>query len=114
MIKKILFPAVILLVLASCASDSESDLTESTPSNNEITYSNTIAAIVDQSCATTGCHDATTKQSGVDLSTYQLAKTGFAGRAWVRTNAGTMPPSSPLPTATIEKIKNWVDNDFKN
>ena len=114
MIKKILFPAVILLVMASCASDSESDLTESTPSNNEITYSNTIAAIVNQSCATTGCHDATTKQNGVDLSTFELARTSFMDRGWARTEAGTMPPSGALPANTKAKIKEWIDTNFQN
>tara|TARA_B100000809_G_scaffold265985_1_gene326674 strand:- start:15514 stop:15951 length:438 start_codon:yes stop_codon:yes gene_type:complete len=113
-----IFAITIYFISISCASDSSDDLIPAetkdpgeTPSIE--TYDGSIKAIVNKSCATTGCHNASTKQSGVDLSTYSLAKAGFSDRSWLRTEAGTMPPSGVLPTTTIAKIKNWVDNDFK-
>jgi len=107
-----IFTISIYLISISCASDSSDDLeTVKTPVIE--TYDGSIKAIIDQSCATSGCHNTSTKQSGVDLSTFSLAKTGFSGSSWVRAETGTMPPSGALPANTIAKIKNWIDNDFK-
>jgi hypothetical protein len=105
-------------LLFSCASDSSNDLipvetNEPGETPTIETYDGSIKAIVDSSCATTNCHDNVTKQSGVDLSTFASTKTGFSGRAMVRAEAGTMPPAGALPSTTIAKIQNWIDNDFK-
>ena len=116
-----IFTISIYLVSISCASDSSDssddliplDTIETVKTPVIETYDGSIKAIIDQSCATSGCHNTSTKQSGVDLSTFSLAKTGFSGSSWVRAETGTMPPSGALPANTIAKIKNWIDNDFK-
>ena len=113
-------PIVLIVFLAiltsSCASDSESDVLEPINDNTSetVTYTNTIATIMQSSCATSGCHDATSKTAGVDLTSYEHVVQAFENRdALGEIERGEMPIGSPvLPEATIKLIKNWIENGY--
>lgn len=104
-----------------------------TPS--EPTFSN-VGSILSSSCATSGCHDSATQESGVDLSSYN-GVVGSEGRQYgenvVQANdaAGSplvdkiesskpefgerMPPSGPyLSNDEINLIKEWIDEGAEN
>ena len=102
------------LLTISCASDSTSDVEE--PSNN-ITYTNTIQPLMSQSCNVSGCHNSTTKASGLDLSTFNLVKAAFANTgsssAIGRIESGNMPQGgSKLSATTIANLKTWISDNF--
>lgn len=120
MITRVLFTVSFsLLILASCTKD------ETTPpagnpdpmacDTNSITYAADVAPILNGSCATSGCHNGATMQSGLDLSTYASAKliaddgrlTGVINHA---NGFPTMPRNaSKLPQCTIDQIQAWIN-----
>ncbi len=76
---------LLIFAPASCKKDAaandyldKADCSGITASNN--TYTTSIKAILDNSCALSGCHDAATKQSGINLSTYATAKDAFENK----------------------------------
>lgn len=80
------------------------------------TYNADIKAILDASCAKSGCHDAITSQNGVNLSTYASAfaisrEDRFLGVIQHKSGYPQMPFDGPkLPNATIELLTCWVQN----
>jgi len=78
------------------------------------TYTADIKAIIDASCATSGCHDATTMADGRDLTTYAKVSTdsknsNFLGSIQQLDQYTAMPIGSPkLSDAQIETISCWV------
>lgn len=109
-----------LLVLASCYYDKEEELYPS-PSGGggcdttAMTYATNIKPIFDQSCAMAGCHDATTKSSGYDLSNYTgsaaAAKSArFLGAINHTTGFSPMPKGmAKLSDCNISKITAWIN-----
>lgn len=115
MFKKIIIASLFSVSFFSCSSDSESDITETT--TEPITYTNTIKDIITQGCATSGCHNSITKQSGLDLALFEVVKTSFqatgSNSAIGRIESGDMPRSaSRFSTSTVNIIKEWIDADF--
>ena len=111
--KKISLLFIFTILLTSCSSDSTDDLTIPIP--NTITYTQNIKAITDTSCATSGCHNATSNSSGLTLETYIQVKDAFVNKnALVRMESTTasMPPSGNLPSTSIQMIKNWRDQGY--
>ena len=80
---------------------------------DSITYSNGIKAIFDANCATSFCHDGTTKQSNLDFSLYSTAQSQATnGRIKARVidaNPSPMPPSGKLPQSQLDSIQCWLD-----
>ena len=77
-------------------------------------YINHIAPIINQSCATTACHDGSRFPN---LTSYAKVKTAFEATgnssAIFRIEAGTMPKDSDdLPLAQIDLIKAWIETGF--
>ncbi len=107
---------ILMFLMLSCAFDSESDVIEPIIDNpiEIVTYSNTIASIMQSSCATSGCHDAVSKTAGVDLTSFEHVKNAFENRdALGEIERGEMPIGSPVLTeATITLIKNWIENGY--
>src|SRR6188768_1275960 len=69
---KYIIPALCgVILLISCEKDEDPvvDCTGLTP-----TYTADIKAILDSSCALSGCHNASSQQAGIDLSNYADAK----------------------------------------
>ena len=113
--KKFLFLGAfaIVLTLIQCTKDSVDVVTctGTTP-----IYTADIKAIMDASCATSGCHSAAKKESGYDLSSYAgtvsaAGKTAFLGSIQHKSGYDAMPKSaSKLSDAVLSKIACWVQN----
>ena len=119
-----------LLVMAStisiiaCTNENKENLTPDNSGTgcdtNNITYSNYVKTIMDGNCATSGCHDASTKSGSIDLSNYAGVK-GTAvtvahntslllGSINHEDNFSAMPQGAPkLSDCTILKITAWVN-----
>lgn len=119
----VLLLANILLATFACVKESsnpdwvaEADCSGIDAANN--TYSKSIKAILDVQCATSGCHDAITSESGVNLSSYAGAKTGFESQNCLCTmhqgnGCNPMPKGGvKLNNATLQKIDCWVKNGY--
>ncbi len=123
---KLLFPAVFIAVfiLSNCnKEDSNSQYLDnadcSTVDATNNTYTKEIKRILDNSCATSGCHDAKSKEDGIDLSTYANSKSAFENKDCLCTihhgsGCDPMPRgSAKLSDATIQLIDCWVKNGYK-
>ncbi|WP_139958206.1 choice-of-anchor D domain-containing protein [Flavicella sediminum] len=80
-------------------------------------YQTDIAPIINQSCATTACHDSNSPKAGLDLSTYAFVKTAFTATgtssAIGRIESGNMPQGgSKLSQTKIDLIKSWIAGGF--
>lgn len=95
----------------------------STCSADSVYFANDILPLINSSCATTGCHDATTHKEGVTLSTYSQIS-GYVtpfnasnSRLYsVITNNGenSMPPSGPMTASQIAAIQKWINQGALN
>ena len=68
-----------------------------------------VKAVMAVSCATAGCHNSTTQQSGYNFTddcTIVAAKARINARAVV---AGTMPPSGGIAQSEKTKITDWIN-----
>lgn len=80
------------------------------------TYTADIKPILDASCAKSGCHNATTAEAGVNLSSYASASSisqedRFLGAIQHKQGFPKMPDDGPkLPDAQIELLTCWVQN----
>ncbi|NVK52299.1 MAG: hypothetical protein HWD85_05140 [Flavobacteriaceae bacterium] len=111
--KKVFLTLLMASIFVGCASDSTDDVTNPPPA--KITYAKNIKPLVDTSCATSGCHNAASKQAGLTLETYAQVKNAFLnGNAFARIESTTnpMPPSGKLPDGTIQTIKKWRDQGY--
>ncbi len=108
-----MFSAMILL-LAQCQKE-EIDIVNCTGTTP--TYTQEIKAIMDLHCAIAGCHDASSKRRGYDLSSYNgtkaaAAKTAFLGSIQHKAGYSDMPKGkSQLSSTDLDKIACWVQND---
>jgi cytochrome c553 len=101
--------------LISCGKDDSStstvDCAGVTP-----TYKTDIAAILNSSCAQSGCHSAASKADGFDLSTYAASKSATGSSSFLKSikhesGVDKMPQgASKLSDATIKKIECWIVN----
>jgi hypothetical protein len=115
--KKVIFfmSFTLTLFLVQCKKDTV-DTTTTTCTGATPTYTNTIKTIMDRSCATPGCHNATTKSNGYDLSTYTGTSAGASNAAFlgaIRHTSGfkAMPQgAAKLTDSLITKVACWVQN----
>jgi len=112
--KKVIFALLgIGLIIASCGKEDliTYDCTGLTP-----TYTSDVKALMDAHCATAGCHDAISKESGYDLSTYQAVvsdaeKNAFMGSMQHLKGYDSMPEnSSKLSDTDLKTISCWIEN----
>ena len=111
--KRILTLSILTALITSCTNDSTDDVTVAPPA--VINYTNNIKSIMDTSCATSGCHNATTNASGLTLENYTQVKNAFINRnalGRMESTTASMPPSGNLPNTTIQVIKNWRDQGY--
>jgi len=82
------------------------------------TYTNEVKAIIDASCATSGCHDATTAAHGVQLDTYANVTANFDAHAFLCSihhgaDCIHMPfNGDKLSESEIELITCWAKGGF--
>ncbi|OSY89059.1 hypothetical protein WH52_03360 [Tenacibaculum holothuriorum] len=83
--------------------------------NAKTTYVANVKTIIDNSCATASCHDATNPTAGLPLTNYtQVKNAAQNGNLIARMNstANPMPQSGLLPTATRAIIDKWKTDGF--
>ena len=82
------------------------------------TYTNSIKAILDNNCATAGCHDAITASESMDFSDYAKSKNAFQNKSALCAihhgkDCVAMPQGLPqLSNADINKIDCWVKSVY--
>ena len=114
--------AIAALVLQACVNNKRDQILPACDATN-VTYSGFVKqTLINNSCASTGCHDAGTASSGVILDNYDGVKNSIAGGRLMGAITHTPPfrfmpnlPGSPkLDTCTIAKIGAWVANGAPN
>lgn len=85
---------------------------------NTNTYTNKIKGILDANCAFSGCHNASSRRAGIDLSTYANAKSAFENTnclCSVHHGSGCTPMpegASKMSSETIQLIDCWAKNGY--
>lgn len=118
MLKPKLFALVIIIMTVyACKKNTSTNFADDATCTSTPTYSADVAPILNANCATQGCHNASSKREGIDLSTYALAKNEFmksnTALASVHHASGVkaMPDGqAKLSDATINKLDCWVKN----
>jgi cytochrome c553 len=113
--KKILVIGILvsLVTLIQCTKEAVDTVT---CSGTTPTYTADIKPILDASCASSGCHSASSKAQGYDLSSYAGAvngasKAAFLGSIQHKSGYSAMPKgASKLSDAALTKIACWVQN----
>lgn len=96
----------------SCYKDNKEALYPSTACDTtNITWEKDIKKIVNNSCATSGCHDASSAFGGYALNDYAGVKKCVDNTRFLTViEQGTMPKnSSKLDDCTINKIRRWIN-----
>lgn len=115
--KQVLFviSAVVSLTMSSCYYDNEEDLYPGTNCDTtNVSYTNDIRPLIDQSCAYAGCHAGQFPAALLDLSDYsEVKKIADNGLLINRVNRQSgdpllMPPTGKLGSCTIQEIEAWV------
>lgn len=111
----------IVLLLGSCAKDKAakpSDIDCTTVNQAANTYNLQVKTILDNSCASVGCHDALFASSGVNLATYDGSKAAFQNSdvlCTVKHGQGClpMPQGAPkLADSLITYLQCWAENNY--
>lgn len=115
MMKKILmFIGLFLMILfASCSSNSDDSPINDPPPNTSITYTNTISSIISGSCL--GCHGSPpTNGAPMSLTTYSNVKEAVENRGLInKIETGIMPKTgAKLTAAQVQNFKTWQANNF--
>jgi len=106
----------LLLISATfynCSSDSTDDLTAPPPAT--ITYNQNIKAIMNTSCATSGCHNAAGNSGNLILENFTQVRNAFLNRnalGRMESTSNPMPPNGNLPNTSIQMINNWRDQGY--
>lgn len=114
--KKINSTLCISLLLATLVSCKKESIIEYNCAGITPTYDGEIKAILNTHCATSGCHNASSKKAGINLSDYTSAKNEslndrFLGSVQHLKGYDDMPKGeSKLDEATIQKLYCWVQN----
>ncbi|WP_431165735.1 hypothetical protein [Tenacibaculum halocynthiae] len=97
-------------LLLSCSS---SEVPITPPITEEITYSKNVKIIIDNSCATSSCHDSSSPAAGLSLTNYtQVKNAAQNGGLHFRIDNNTMPPTSPLATDKKSIINKWKSDGY--
>jgi hypothetical protein len=112
--KLIIFLLFIFFIVA-CKDPGDTVIGYSCSTSPIPTYTGTIKAIMDSSCATVGCHDAITKADGYELSNYTTTKLNATEKLLLsiehRSGVKPMPKGGNIiPEAQRIAIYCWVQN----
>ncbi len=104
--------------IQSCAADKSPQPSCSSVNAATNTYALSVKPILDNNCASGGCHDAASVSSGVNLEGYQSAKNAFETKPVLCTvkqigGCVPMPIGAPkLADSLITKLQCWADNGY--
>ena len=107
--------SIVVVLLNQCSKD-KAAAPNPCELNNVITYTNDIKPLLDANCATSGCHDAVTHQSGYDYSNYASAAE-WMDPAICKINAtcgSLMPPTGKMADSLICRIEKWKEQNYPN
>jgi hypothetical protein len=119
-----LFTLALAATVTSCGKDDDSTVDYASQANCSslpaaaTTYSAVVKPILDQACATAGCHDAITASESIDLSDYAKSKNAFEKKdvlCSIHHGSGCDPMPKgldQLDATTINKLDCWVKNDY--
>ncbi|MFA9213206.1 MAG: hypothetical protein ACEQSR_05090 [Candidatus Methylacidiphilales bacterium] len=110
--KKILLATILLsfVVLSGCYYDKEEELYPNSGSGNcdttNLTYNSSIKTLINNNCATSGCHVA----GGIspDLSNYTLLKASINSVKNRAIDIKNMPRPAGMSACNITKLDNWI------
>lgn len=115
---KIFLIALLGISVSNCENDSEDDLVDIDDPSNEITYTTNIKIIIDDNCI--GCHNnPPINGAPMPLLSYQnvvdaVNNRGLLNRISSEDTNFLMPLGGPrLPQATIDQVKQWIDEGLK-
>ncbi|MGB1041982.1 MAG: hypothetical protein ACPGU6_01180 [Tenacibaculum sp.] len=109
------------LFLASCSSSSEQEIVMPDGGNTgggtstKTTYDKDVKTIINNSCATSACHDATNPTAGLPLTNFSQVKNAAEnGNLIARMNSSSnpMPASGRLSSSTRAIIDKWKEDGF--
>lgn len=96
-----------------------------TCSADSVYFANDIYPLISSTCAMSGCHNATSRKAGIDLTSYSqivayvVPGSGVNSKLYkeiIQTGSSRMPPP-PMPAWTSTQIsvfKKWIDQGAKN
>lgn len=97
---------------SSCYKDNKASMYPSTAAcdTNTVTWANDIQPLVNNSCATSGCHDAS-GAGGYALNTYAGVKTMVDKQRFIAVMVnGTMPKGgATMDACSINKVRAWIN-----
>ena len=105
-----------MVIMFSCTSDENDTSPVNDCTTSKPTYTVNIASIMNASCALAGCHSASSKSAGFDLSNYTTTKSAAANSKFLKSikhesGVSRMPEGgSKLPDSTIKLIECWISN----
>ncbi len=113
---KLFLCAVVLSLLSSCYYDNEEDLYPKEDVNNkEVTYSKNIEPIINNNCATSGCHVPGGNGQGLLVTYDQVRAIALNGKLKNRViDRMDMPSSQPLPAREMDMILTWINQGAPN
>lgn len=127
----VLFVLSIVSIITACKHNAYEPQIESNDTNKQTiavdtpSFERDIFPIFKTSCASNGCHNATSQRAGYEYSSYTTAvakgiKEGDAEGSKVYQSIATtdvkklMPPGAPLLPKQQQLIKDWINNGAKN
>jgi len=98
------------LLLFGCKKDNEESLyPEKEPLPEEVSFSVNILPLINNSCATTGCHVQGGSGNGLFENYNQVKSKVDNGSLLQRvTVSRDMPPSGNLPSAQVDLMEKWI------
>lgn len=102
--------------LCSCTKDNVSQYSDGTACSDTISFSQKIQPMILQNCATSGCHDASSNQSGFDFSSYAgVAANASQALGTMQGQPVLMPYGGPaLPDSLIQQFQCWINQGKQN
>ena len=106
------FMLLLVAVLQSCTKDNVNEYNTMDNCTDTVSFAAKIQPLILQNCATSGCHDATTQESGYDLTNHtNISANANIILSTMRWENGVvqMPYNlSQLPDSLIQQFSCWV------
>ncbi|CAM1346044.1 hypothetical protein [Tenacibaculum crassostreae] len=101
----------------SCSSNDDEPTLPVDPNPNptgKVTYNSNIKTLVDNSCATSSCHDAVNPTGGLPLTNYtQVKGAAETGNLFLFVNNNSMPPNSGgLSSTNKQLLEKWKNDGY--